>query len=90
VLAGAYRLNARYLMDGGQFGPALTSYAKAFVNQPGYTARHWHRILYAFLGLLGVGDLDKIYTRFQDSRRPDFKDISKLEKWPGLSLDQLE
>jgi glycosyltransferase involved in cell wall biosynthesis len=90
VLAGAYRLNARYLMDGGQYGPALNSYAKAFVNQPGYTAKHWHRVLYAVFGMLGVGNLDKIYARFQDSRRPDLSGVPDLENWPGLCLSQAE
>ena len=88
VLAGAYRLNARYLMDGGQYAPALKSYAQAFFNQPVYTARHWHRVIYACLGMLGFKDLDSLYSRFQDSRRPDLSSKDNLVNWPGLCLEQ--
>ncbi len=87
VLAGAYRLNARYLMDGGQYGPALKSYAKAFFNQPVYTARHWHRITYALLGLLGVKDMEVLSSRFRESRRPDLSGQASLKNWPGLCLE---
>jgi glycosyltransferase involved in cell wall biosynthesis len=90
VNAGAYRLNARYLMDGGQYTPALKSYAKAFINQPVYTARHWHRVVYACLGMLGFKDLDSLYLRFQDSRRPDLSGKENLLNWPGLCLDQVD
>lgn len=87
VRAGAYRLNARYLVDGGQYGPALKSYADAFFNQPIYTASHWHRVIYACLGLLGLKDLDNLYSRFQESRRPDLSDQTALDNWPGLCLE---
>ncbi len=90
VLAGAYRLNARYLMDGGQYAPALKSYARAFFNQPVYTARHWHRVIYACLGMIGFKDLDSLYSRFQDSRRPDLSRKDDLVNWPGLCLEQID
>jgi len=90
VLSGAYRLNARYLLDGGQYADSLKSYAKAFYYRPGYTASHWHRILYAMLGLFGVRNLDDLYTRFQDSRRPNLGGREELENWPGLCLNQAE
>jgi glycosyltransferase involved in cell wall biosynthesis len=90
VLAGAYRLNARYLMDGGQYAPALKSYAKAFINQPVYTARHWHRVIYAFLGMLGFKYLDSLYFRFQNSRRPDLSGKDNLVNWPGLCLEKVD
>ena len=90
VLAGAYRLNARYLMDGGQYAPALKSYARAFFNQPVYTARHWHRVIYACLGMIGFRDLDSLYSRFQESRRPDLSGKDDLVNWPGLCLEQID
>jgi glycosyltransferase involved in cell wall biosynthesis len=52
ILGGAYRLNARYLLDGGLYGPALRSYARALWASPAYTLKHWHRILYAAFGWL--------------------------------------
>jgi hypothetical protein len=87
VLAGAYRLNARYLLDDGLYGPALKSYAKAFVNQPVYTAKHWHRILYAMLGIVGVRNLESLYSQYQQAKRPDLRDQASLEGWPGLCLE---
>lgn len=87
VYAGAYRLNGRYLLDGGEYANSLTSYFRAFRYQPGYTMRHWHRIMYAFLGMIGFNNLDAFYERYQDSRRPDLTSTPNLDKWPGLSLD---
>lgn len=87
VYAGAYRLNARYLLDGEYYGPALQSYAKAFVNQPVYTGKHWHRILYAMLGILGVKNLDSIISQYQAAKRPDLSNQVKLKGWPGLCLE---
>src|SRR3990170_437224 len=51
VLAGAHRLNARYLLDGGQSGPALKAYGQALKFDPLYTLHHWHRMVYAILRL---------------------------------------
>jgi glycosyltransferase involved in cell wall biosynthesis len=90
VLAGAYRLNARYLMDGGQYAPALKSYAQAFINQPVYTARHWHRVIYACLGMLGFKDLESLHSRFRDSHRPDLSGKDNLVNWPGLCLEKVD
>lgn len=90
VQAGAYRLNGRYLLDGGQYQEALKSYGRAFINQPLYTARHWHRILYAIMVLLGVKNLDRYYSRYQDSRRPDLSAMEQMRNWPGLSLEPSE
>jgi hypothetical protein len=90
VLAGAYRLNARYLMDGGQYSDSLKSYANAFLYQPKYTLSHWHRILYAMLGLVGGSNLDSLYTHFQDSRRPNLRGTANLDNWPGLCLKKAE
>jgi glycosyltransferase involved in cell wall biosynthesis len=87
VFAGAYRLNARYLLDGDQYGAALNSYARAFVNQPIYTAHHWHRMGYAILGLIGVRNLDNLYSQYQDAKRPDLSSHPNLRDWPGLHLE---
>jgi glycosyltransferase involved in cell wall biosynthesis len=88
VMAGAYRLNGRYLLDGDLFEPALKSYGQAFVNQPMYTARHWRRILYACLGLMGVKNLERLYSSFQEAQRPNLSSKIELRDWPGLRVDQ--
>lgn len=54
IRGGAYRLQARYLLDGGEPALALKSYARAFSSYPTYTLAHWKRIGYALLSLLGL------------------------------------
>lgn len=57
VLAGAHRLNARYLLEGGAAGEALKAYMQALWQQPGYALKHGHRMVYAALCVLGLGGL---------------------------------
>jgi hypothetical protein len=59
VHGGAYRLQARYLLDGGEPARALGSYARALSLHPTYTLAHWKRIGYALLSLLGLGWLHR-------------------------------
>lgn len=54
VRAGAHRLDARYLLDGGEPGMALRAYGRVFVSRPSYVFKHWHRILFAVLSLMGL------------------------------------
>lgn len=63
ILAGAYRLNARYLLDGGFPAPALQAYARALWFSPSFALQHWHRMAYAFLSLLGGKGLAEWYYR---------------------------
>jgi GT2 family glycosyltransferase len=65
VEAGAYRLNARYLLDGEQPGPALRAYGRALLRSPGFTLQHWHRMLYALLSLAGGKGLAELYYRLR-------------------------
>ena len=86
IQAGAYRLNARYLLDGGQPGAALKSYWRALLDDPRYTSRHWHRIIYAGLSLMGAQAMVRWYVQYQESRRQVLLEPS-LRGWPGLSLE---
>ncbi|MHB8856592.1 MAG: glycosyltransferase family 2 protein [Bellilinea sp.] len=61
VWAGAHRLNAFYLLDGGQPGAALKSYWKGFWCQPVAVLPDWYRIIYAFLNPLGLAGLRRAY-----------------------------
>lgn len=54
VRAGAERLNARYLLDGGEPAEALKAYGRAFLTGPLYTLGHWQRILFALFSLVGL------------------------------------
>ena len=79
VKAGAYRLTARYLLDGGQPGPALQAYGQAFLSDPVYTLKHWRRIIYAMLSLVGGKSLGSVYYRLPRRRQADLRDIPGLE-----------
>ena len=68
IEAGAQRLNARYLLDGGMPAPALRAYASALVRSPGFTLQHGHRILYALLSLAGGKSLAGLYYRLRSKR----------------------
>ena len=102
VHGGAYRLAARYLLDGGAYSSALAAYSRAFFAWPGYTLKHWHRILYAGLCLVGLGrSLDHWRERALIRQRARLVDQLKhrppgsgsehnlpdLEHWPGLCLE---
>jgi hypothetical protein len=86
IAGGAYRLAARYLLDGGQPGQALRWYLKAFVLCPAYTLQHAHRILYALLSLLGAGGMAASYYRARQGQRAGLALPAGVTTWPGLSL----
>jgi hypothetical protein len=89
ILAGAHRLNGRYLLDGGQPGDALRAYGRSLRASPGYALQHWHRMLYASLSLVGAGGLGNGYDRITATRRkwqPVLMDDPELRNWPGLKL----
>lgn len=72
IWGGAHRLNAFYLLDGGQPGQALKAYGKAFVRSPRVVLADWKRVLYALFSPLGLTGLRKAYlerrkNRYQDS-----------------------
>ena len=77
VIAGAYRLKARYLLDGDQPGPALRAYFQALRHHPGFTLQHWHRMLYASLRLLGLKNLDKAYYRLAHRKNSNLSEQPK-------------
>jgi len=92
VDAGVHRLNARYLLDGGLPAPALRAYWRAVLAQPGFALKHWHRMLYAAISLLGGNNLAwqnlaRWYYRLRPDRRPDLSDLPALKSWPGLLLE---
>lgn len=76
VEAGAYRLNGRYLLDGDLPGSALKSYGRALVRDPLFTLRHWHRMIYAILSLLGGKSLAGWYYRIRRRLRRDKKPLT--------------
>jgi len=89
VSAGAQRLNARYLLDGNLFGPALKAYGRAFIADPLYTSRHWHRMIYAILGFIGLKNLRNMYFRLNARRAGVRWSDLGIISWPGLNLEQV-
>lgn len=101
IRGGAYRLAARYLLDGGRPGPALRFYGRALAAWPAYTARHTHRITYAAASVLGLGPmLDRLREPRDRKRRQVLADrlsrvpfpsgpdrIANLQDWPGICLE---
>ncbi len=63
ILAGAYRFDAFYLLDGGKPWPALKAYWQSFYRQPYLTLKQIPRILFAILSLFGFGWLRKIIKK---------------------------
>jgi glycosyltransferase involved in cell wall biosynthesis len=63
ILAGAHRLDAFYLLDGGFYAKALKAYGQAFRYNPPVALRESHRIGYALLALLGLSRLRELYVK---------------------------
>jgi hypothetical protein len=65
ILAGAHRMNARYLLDGGQSAPAFKAYWKSIAAYPPVGLSEAHRMLYAGLSVAGLGGLKPLYLRLR-------------------------
>ncbi len=65
VWAGAHRMNARYLLDGGQPAAAFKAYWQSIFAYPPIGLSEAHRMLYAGLSLLGLGTLKPIYLKIR-------------------------
>ena len=89
IEAGVYRLSARYLLDGGQPGPALRDYGRALLADPRFALQHKHRMVYALAALIGLRRLGDWASDARRTPRPDLRAIPGLEPgWPGLNFDQ--
>jgi glycosyltransferase involved in cell wall biosynthesis len=100
ILSGAYRLQARYYLDGGQPAQSLRLYASAIRYSPSYAFKHWHRMIYALFCLVGAKNLADQTLR-QASRQRKSLSVAGLageaklpaqltgqEGWPGLTLEK--
>lgn len=86
IEAGAWRLNARYLLDGNLPMPALKAYLQALLRDPLFALKHWHRMVYAILCLFGGQGMADWYFRLRPSHQPLLKDFPGSENWPGISI----
>ncbi len=87
IQSGAYRLTARYLLDGGLPQEALKAYGQAILAQPGFALKHWHRMLFAVVSLFGGSRLGNWYYRLREAHRPVVRFEPGITEWPGLCLD---
>ena len=87
IWAGAHKINARYLLDGGLVWPAFKGYVKAAITWPPLLASFWHRLLFAGLSLLGCGFLGDWYYVWKKRRVPKIEPDRPLDGWPGIKLD---
>jgi glycosyltransferase involved in cell wall biosynthesis len=70
IVAGAHRINGRYLVDGGHNRAALGAYWQSLRADAGVALKEWHRMVYAMLAMLGLGSIKKIYFKL---RRKNFR-----------------
>lgn len=67
IWAGAHRMNARYLLDGGLPRQALGAYLKSLWAFPPIALKETHRILYSAVS--SIINIDFIKARFLEKRR---------------------
>lgn len=84
IKAGAYRLKARYLLDGGLSSMALMAYLAALKRDPRYAMQHWHRMVYALLDMIGAGWTADWYYKNRRRLQSLRIDTQGLENWPGI------
>ncbi|MBN1148835.1 MAG: glycosyltransferase [Anaerolineales bacterium] len=83
ALGGAYRLSARYLLDGGKPWQALRHYGLALWAWPGFALKHWQRMAYAVLCLAGVHGLsDRLRANSLARRRKAL--LCELRQYPAF------
>ena len=83
IKGGAYRLSARYLLDGDFPAKAFNHYCQAVRFWPSYALNHWRRMIFA---LVSIATGIRI-SRFQrQSGSPHLADNKRLRDWPGLNF----
>jgi glycosyltransferase involved in cell wall biosynthesis len=74
ILAGAHRMNARYLLDGGQYSKAVNVYWQGMKLDFLTILPEWHRMLYAIFAPIGVYKIKDLYLKMRYwVKRPDLK-----------------
>jgi len=87
INGGAYRLSARYLLDGKQPFQASVNYLKALYSWPSDAIKYWRRMLFSIISMLTGLQIEHLNMR----RTPinlDMKD--DLRDWPGLSISDVK
>jgi glycosyltransferase involved in cell wall biosynthesis len=78
ILAGAHRMNARYLLDGDQYAQAAHVYWQGAKLDLPTILPEWHRILYAVFAPFGLKKIKGLYLKLRFwLKRPDIKGKEK-------------
>lgn len=78
ILAGAHRMNARYLLDGDQYTQAAHAYWQGMKLDLPTILPEWHRIFYAVFAPLGLKKIKNLYLKLRFwLKRPDLKGKDK-------------
>lgn len=81
IWAGAHRLNAFYLLDGGKPGAALKAYGRGLWKYPPAIIKDWRRVIFAILSPLKLTILREIYLENKRKKtlreRHEIKDNKK-------------
>jgi glycosyltransferase involved in cell wall biosynthesis len=68
ILAGAYRFDARYLLDGDLPWDSFKAYLHCLVLDPRTALTEWYRIIYSLAAMAGLGDLRRLHPRWRNRR----------------------
>lgn len=75
ILAGAHRMDARYLLDGGQYNESFKVYWRGLKLDAATVLPEFHRMIYALFAPLGLSGLKNLFLRVKFwIKRPDRKD----------------
>ena len=73
VLAGAHKFNARYLLDGGDSKGAIKFYWKSIGCHLPTGLAEFHRVIYAYLSLIGLGKIKNFYYKIKRKKYETIK-----------------
>lgn len=83
IKGGAYRLSARYLLDGDFPAKSFKQYCQAIRFWPSYALKHWRRIIFA---LVSIATSIRISSFQRQTGITRFSDEKRLRDWPGLNF----
>ncbi len=83
IKGGAYRLSARYLLDGDFPAKAFKQYCQAIRFWPSYALNHWRRMIFA---LISIATGIRISSFQRQTGSPHLSDKKRLRDWPGLNF----
>ncbi len=83
IRGGAYRLSARYLLDGDFPAKAFKQYCQAVRFWPSYALNHWRRMIFA---LISIATGIRISSFQRQTGSPHLSNKKRLRDWPGLNF----